>query len=139
MQRENKTAEYLTEQYTQGNRVFTRLDFSSDTDNSEKFKNIDLSGCLFYQCFFHSCEFQSVVLKGSEFIECNLKCLVMSNCDLSDAKIVNCSVEANLWNNIKTDNITFLLNDHYGATLLQEDFEAIKKDFEKVWIEQKNK
>ncbi len=132
MHQEKQTAEYLINQYEKGNRIFTRLDFSDNTDVAEKFKNIDLSGCLFYQCFFHSCEFENVVLKSVEFIECNLKCLDMFNCDLSDSRIINCVIEAHLWKNIKTDNITFLLNDHYGRTLSQADFEVLRRDFEKV-------
>ncbi len=137
MQQENKTSQYLVNEYNKGTRVFTRFDFSSDINNPEKFKDLDLSSCLFYQCSFHSCEFENVVMKEVVFIECNLKCLVISNSDLSLSKIINCSVEDHLWNNVKTENVTFLLNGHYGAILPSEALGNLRKDFEKAWAEHK--
>lgn len=125
METKEKTSEFLINEYKKGERFFSNFDFSSS-----KFENLDLSGSVFEQCFFDGCEFNNTVLKGAEFNKCNLKSVTISNSDLVDSKITECSIEGNLWDNVKTEHLVFLENGYYGLVVSQDKFEDIKKDFE---------
>ena len=105
----------ILHQYKQGQRYFKGLDIEGD------FKNNDLSGISFDECFI-AADFKYCTLTNAHFINGNIKTSDFRYTDLTNSVFKNLAVESTQFDWAKTDGLVFEGNYCYGQHVSPEDF-----------------
>lgn len=118
-----KTATEIIEAYKNGQRYFYDLDL-----DNENFDGQNLEEIIFEKCFLYS-SFRGANLKGSKFINGNVKTCDFREADLTNSHFENVAIESALFAKAKVDGIYFDNNWCYGQSVSQADFDNDIKNY----------
>lgn len=119
---ENDIIKFIKASYKKGHRTFTDLDIDSGDLSGENLEGIIFDGC------FLAVDFQGANLKGSKFLNGNIKTCDFGGADLTNAEFRNVAVESVNFTKAKTEGLIFENNSCYSRILNQEDFLRLMED-----------
>jgi hypothetical protein len=95
---ERPDAKFIFENMTITNTTFAKMGFKGS-----KFTQMNLSFCVFIDCYFRQATFNNVIFNGCIFINCNFEKTIFVCCDFTYAKFKDCYVKfEDMVNNLPT-------------------------------------